>query len=315
MRAVGMTQFGGPEVLHIVELPDPEAGPGQVRIRVHGAAVNPADTLLRSGARAEMLRDVPPPYVPGMDAAGVLEQIGDGVSTDLQVGDHVMAIVLPKGSHGAYSERIVVPAESVARVPAGATDVEAATLPMNGLTARLSLDVLGLEPGQTLAVTGAAGALGGYAVQLAKADGLRVIADASPVDEQLVEDLGADLVVPRGATFCEEVRRVVPKGVDGLVDAALLNESVVPAVRDGGTIAAVRGFKGSEGSGTFHPVVVLEYWREQAKLDRLRQQVEDGQITLRVARVLPAEQAAEAHRILEAGGTRGRLVLRMSIAD
>ncbi|HEV7467701.1 MAG TPA: NADP-dependent oxidoreductase, partial [Candidatus Dormibacteraeota bacterium] len=103
---------------------------------------------MRGGARADMLRETPPPYVPGMDAAGVLEQIGDGVSTDLQVGDHVMAIVLPRGSHGAHSERVVVPAESVARVPAGATDAEAATLPMNGLTARLALDVLGLEPGQ-----------------------------------------------------------------------------------------------------------------------------------------------------------------------
>jgi NADPH:quinone reductase-like Zn-dependent oxidoreductase len=82
MRVVGVTEFGGPEALHIVELPDPEVGSGQLRIRVHGAAVNPTDTLLRSGARAEMLRDVPPPYVPGMDAAGVLEQIGDGVSTE-----------------------------------------------------------------------------------------------------------------------------------------------------------------------------------------------------------------------------------------
>jgi NADPH2:quinone reductase len=310
MRAIGVTQFGGPDALHLVELPDPEVGPGQLRIRVLAAAVNPTDTGLRSGGRAGLLKDIPPPYVPGMDAAGVLEQIGEGVSTDLQVGDHVMAIVVPNAAHGAYSERIVVPAESVARVPKGATDAAASTLPMNGLTTRQALDLLGLEPGDTLAVTGAAGAVGGYAVQLGKADGLRVIADASEADEQLVKSLGADIVVRRGDDFAARVRQDVPEGVDGLIDGALLNELVAGAVRDGGRIATVRGFKGTEERGvTFHPVSVRNYAREQAKLDRLRQQVEEGQVTLRVARTFPAAEAATAHRVLEAGGTRGRLVL------
>ncbi|MGH3301835.1 MAG: alcohol dehydrogenase catalytic domain-containing protein, partial [Streptosporangiaceae bacterium] len=183
-----MTEFGGPDVLHIVELPDPEAGPGEMRMRVRAAAVNPTDTGLRGGARASQLKDIPPPYVPGMDAAGELDQIGPGVSTDLRVGDRVMAIVVPHGSHGAYAELVVVPAESVTRVPAGATDAEAATLPMNGLTTRQALDVLDLAPGQTLVVTGAAGAVGGYAVQLGKAEGLRIVADASTRDEQLVRN-------------------------------------------------------------------------------------------------------------------------------
>jgi NADPH2:quinone reductase len=310
MKAVGVTEFGGPDVLHVVQLPEPEAGPGRLRIRVHAATVNPTDTVLRSGARADRLRDVPPPYVPGMDAAGVLEQIGPGVTTDLQVGEHVMAIVVPEGSHGAYSEQIVVPVESVARAPSGASDVEAATLPLNGLTARMALDVLALEPGQALAVTGAAGALGGYAVQLAKSEGLRVIADAAPADEQLIRRLGADLVVARGDRFAERVREVVPEGVEGLVDGALLDQLAVGAVRDGGRIATLRGFSGDAVRGvTFHPVFVRNYAGEQAKLDRLRQLVEEGRITLRVARALPAERAAEAHRMLEAGGTRGRLVL------
>jgi NADPH:quinone reductase len=136
-----------------------------------------------------------------MDAAGVLEQIGDGVVTDLRPGVHVMAIVLPAGTHGAYVERIVVPAESVARAPAAASDAGAASLPMNGLTARPAVDVLDLMPGQTVAVTGAAGAVGGYAIQLARADGLRVIADAAPYAEQLVKELGADIVLPRGHDF------------------------------------------------------------------------------------------------------------------
>jgi NADPH:quinone reductase len=308
VKAIGVTEFGGPEALHVVELPDPEAGPGEVRIRVHAAAVNPTDTVLRSGARAV---DVPPPYVPGMDVAGVLEQIGAGTDTDLQVGQHVMAIVVPHGQTGGYADRVVVPAESVVRVPAGVAYAEASTLPMNGLTTVQALDLLGLEPGQTLAVTGAAGAVGGYAVQLGKVGGLRVVADAAAADEKLVEDLGADVVVERGPEFAERVREAVPQGADGLVDAALLNKLAIPAVRDGGRIATVRGFTGGpeERGITFHPVTVRNYAREQGKLDRLRRLAETGQVTLRVARVLPAEDAAEAHRILEAGGTRGRLVL------
>ena len=310
MRAVGVTEFGGPEALRVVELPDPEAGPGEVRIRVRAAAVNPTDTGLRAGLYAARYQDIPPPYVPGMDAAGVLDQIGPDVSTDLEIGQHVIAIVVPRGSHGAYSELVVVPAESVTRAPAGASYAEAATLPMNGLTVRQALDVLDLSPGQALGVTGAAGAVGGYAVQLGKAAGLWVVADASEADEALVKDLGADVVVRRGPEFAERVREAVPDGVDGLVDAALLDELVVPAVRDGGRIATVRGFRGEEARGiTWHPVLVRNYAREQAKLDQLRQQAEADQVTLRVAHTLPAEQAGEAHRILEAGGTRGRLVL------
>ncbi len=312
MRAVGVIEWGGPDALRVLDLPVPEAGPGEVRIRVHAAAVNPTDTLIRDGSRARGLRDVPPPYVPGMDAAGVLDQIGPGVQTGLQVGDPVIAIVLPYGAHGAYAEQIVVPAESVVRAPAGASHAEAASLLMNALTVRAALDALDLQPGQLLAVTGAAGAVGGYAVQLGRADGLRVIADAAPADEKLVTSLGADVVVPRGDDFGARVREVFPDGADGLIDAALLDEHAVSAVRDGGRIATVRGYRGPaepERGITFYPVFVRDYARDQAKLDRLRQQVEQGQVTLRVAHTLPAEQAPEAHRILEAGGTRGRLIL------
>ncbi len=311
MKAVGVVEFGGPEALQVVDLPDPVAGPGRVRIRVHAAAVSPTDTYVRNGARAEAQRAAgPPPYVPGMDAAGVLEEIGEGVDTDLQVGEHVMAVVVPKGSRGAYSEQIVVPAESVARVPAGASDAEASTLPMNGLTARLALDVLDLHPGQSVAVTGAAGAFGGYVVQLAKADGLTVVADASQADEELVRSLGADIVVRRGDGFAGRVREHFPDGVDAAADGALLHADLAPAVRDNGTIVTVRGYREPGERGiTFRPILVSEYSREGAKLDRLRQQVEDGQVTLRVAGVFPKEDAAETHRRLEAGGVRGRLII------
>ena len=311
MRAVGVVEFGGPDALRVVELPDPEPGPGEIRIRVHAAGVNPTDTFTRNGARAEALRASPPPYVPGMDVAGVVDRIGEGAATDLAVGDHAMAIVVPSGSRGGYSELVVVPAESAARVPAGVSDVAAATLPMNGLTARFALDLLALRPGQTLAVTGAAGAFGGYTLQLAKRDGLRVIADAAPADEALVRSLGADVVVARGPDVADRIRAVAPAGVDGLADGAVLDGLVAPAVRDGGAIATVRGFSDPDAPRgiRYHPVWVRNYAREQAKLDELRRQVEQGRLTLRVARTFAPADAAEAHRLLEAGGVRGRLVL------
>ena len=310
MQAVGVLEFGGPEALQVVDLPEVHAGPGEMRLRVHAAAVNPTDTFVRSGARAEALREDPPPYIPGMDAAGVIDEIGADAATELAVGAAVMAMVIPTGSHGAYRASIVLAADAVAPAPAGATHVEAATLPMNGLTARQSLDQFALQPGQTVAVTGAAGCYGGYVVQLAKADGLRVIGDASPADEQLVRDLGVDLVVPRGDDIATQIRKVAPDGVDALADGAVQNELAVGAVRDGGAFASVRGWGGTGERGiAFHRTSVRDYDHRVDLLDRLRQQTEDGLVTLRVAATYPPEQAGEAHRRLEEGGTRGRCVI------
>ena len=311
MRGVGVVEFGGPEALQIVDLPDAHAGAGEVRLRVHAATVNPTDTFVRGGARAEaLLAAGPPPYIPGMDAAGVVDEIGEGAETDLQVGDAAMAMVIPSGAHGAYRESIVLKADAVSRAPAGANHAEASTLPMNALTARLSLDQLALEPGQTIAVTGAAGCYGGYVVQLAKADGLTVIGDASPADEQLVAELGADIVVPRGDDISEQIRKVMPDGVDALADGAVQNELAVGAIRDGGQFASVRGWRGNgERDITFHVTWVFEYDRRADLLEQLRRQVEAGAVTLRVAATYPAEQASETHRRLKLGGTRGRFVI------
>ena len=310
MRAVGLMSHGGPEVLEVVDLPEAHAGPGQVRLRVHAAAVNPTDTMARNGSRAAQQKVDPPPYVPGMDAAGIVDEVGAGVATGVKVGDPVMAMVVPKGSHGAYREQIVLEARAVVPAPAGTTHVEACTLPMNGLTARQSLDLLALSPGQTLAVTGAAGAYGGYVIQLAKAEGLTVIADASEADRSLVAGLGADIVVRRGNDVASRIREHFPDGVDGLADGAVLNERAIAAVRDGGAFTAVRGFVGESQRGIrFTQTWVRKYDGEYEKLDRLRQQAEAGILTLRVADTCPPERAAEAHRRLEAGGTRGRLVI------
>jgi NADPH:quinone reductase-like Zn-dependent oxidoreductase len=314
MKAIALTTFGGPEVLHPVELPEPHAGPGEVRIRVHAAAVSPADTLIRSGQSAPFLRQ-PPPYIPGLDAAGVIDEVGAGVSARLAPGDRVMALVNPtRPAGGAYVELLVLPENYVALAPVRASHAEAATLPLNGLTSRLALDRLAMTAGQTVVVTGAAGAVGGYAVQLAKADGLRVIADASPADAALVAALGADEVVPRGPGMARRVRELAPAGADGAVDAAAIGAALVPALRDHGSIAIVRGGppQASQRGIFYVPVNVHEYDGNLGQLDELRAQADRRQLTLRVARVLPAEQAGRAHQLLEAGGTRGRLVLDFS---
>ena len=314
MRAIGLSEFGGPEVLRVIDLPDPAPGAGEVRIRVHAAAVNPTDTMLRAGAARAWFQGRPGPYVPGMDAAGVVDAIGPDTATSLQLGDPVVAIVQAYGPHGgAYAERVVVPAESVVPIPSGADFPAASTLLMNALTARLALDLLAVPAGGTVAVTGAAGAMGGYAVQLAKSDGLRVLADASAVDNQLVAELGADEVVARGDDVADRFRGLAPDGVDAVIDGAAQHGLIVAAIRDGGGLAVVRGWDGPVDRGIrLHKVLVTEVATDHARLLRLRDQVSAGELTLRVADVLPADRAAQAHRRLAAGGVRGRLVLDLT---
>jgi NADPH2:quinone reductase len=311
MRAVVVTEYGGPEVLRQVDIDEPHAGPGEVRIRVHAATVNPADVLLRIGDIDEALREskLSPPYRPGLEAAGVIDEIGANTRTHLRIGERVMTIMMPiNDSGGAYAEYVVVHADQVTAAPAGTSHAEAATLPMNGLTARRALDVLNLTPGETLAVTGAAGAVGAYVIQLAKVDGLRVIADAAPADEQLV--------ATRGPGVGERIRRLQPDGAAAVVDAALQGDEVLPALRDRGQIAVVRR-SGERGTSMLHPergITVRDAWvpdytHATDKLDGLRVLAEEGKVTLRVAQTFPAEEAAAAHRAIEKGGVRGRLVL------
>jgi NADPH:quinone reductase len=309
MRAVGLRSFGDPDVLHLVDVPMPEPGDGEVRLKVAAATVNPSDAAFRAGAFGPPPHGDGPPYVAGWELAGVVDAVGSGAG--VQAGDRVFAIVFPYATgRGAQAEYVVVSADSVALVPAGVSLAEAATLPMNGLTARLALDKLGLQPGQTLAVTGAAGAVGGYVMQLASAEGLRVIGDASPADTDLVKSLGADVVVERGPDVAAAIRGEVPDGVDAVVDAALIGPPVLAAIRDGGQLIAVRPFAGeSERSITITPVFVLDYVHEAAKLAELARLAKDGTLTLRVAKEIPAADAGLAHQQLEAGGTRGRLVL------
>ena len=202
MKAVGIMTHGGPEVLEVLEVPDQDVGPGQIRIRNFAASVNPVDVSVRNGSMAEMQKINPPPYIPGMDAAGVIDQIGDDVETDLKVGDSVMAMVVPNGIHGAYKEYIVLDKNAVVRAPKETSHIQASTLPMNSLTARLSLDLLDLNKGQVLAVTGGPGAYGGFVIQLAKADGLTVIADSNESDRGLLGIFRCGYHYPKRRGFC-----------------------------------------------------------------------------------------------------------------
>ncbi|SCD34104.1 NADPH:quinone reductase [Streptomyces sp. TverLS-915] len=317
MRAVGFTEHGGPEVLAVVELPEPEPGPGEIRVRVHGAAVNPADTLLRSlpGAMAATAR----PHLLGMDLAGVVDKAGPGAP--FAAGDRVMSVVLPvRHAGGAYAEYVVVPAEWAVVVPAGIALHEAATVPMNALTALAAIETMQLKEGDVAGVTGAAGAFGGSFLQLAAARGIRTVADAAPQDEGPVQGLGATWTVPRGPEVAARMREAVPDGVDALLDGALLGADVLGAVRDGGAYAGLRKL-GEPGTKPLPPAPrgisyrgfgVHDWFGRTDLMAEIAAALGAGRLSPRVAGIVPPEQAPRAHAALEAGGTRGRYVLDFS---
>src|SRR4051794_31445280 len=176
MRAIGIYQYGTADELTLVDLPTPEPGPGQLRIRSRATTVNPTDTTFRSGYQADLMDGREKPFRPGMELAGVVDAVGEGVE-DWSLGERVFAITSPViATGGAYAEFVIVPTTSAARIPDGVGFLEAATIPMNGLTVRLAFDLIELKPGQTLGITGAAGAVGGYAIELASAMGVRIAA-------------------------------------------------------------------------------------------------------------------------------------------
>ncbi|GHH83233.1 zinc-binding alcohol dehydrogenase [Streptomyces sulfonofaciens] len=299
--------------MRVLELPEPHAGRGQVRIKVAAADVNPSDGVYRSGYVRKLSPGAFPEsdaYVVGWDAAGVIDEVGDDVRPELTVGTGALALVLPQLTQGAQAEYVVAPAESVVRAPRGVEPTAASTLLMNGITARQALDLLEVAPGATVAVIGAAGAVGGYAVELAKAAGLTVIADAGERDRELVAALGADQVVPRGDGFTDAVLRLRPDGVDGLIDAAQFTADAAAVVREGGVVAPLRPVANAtvDRGVRWRTVDVSKHLGDTGALAELRDQAESGVLTLRVAATFTPEQAAEAHAFMEAGGVRGRPV-------
>lgn len=313
MYAVGLNNYGGPEVLQWVELPDPHPAPGQVRVKVKAAGINPVDVMVRDGSLAEWFAQAPKPFVPGMDIAGTIDALGEDIDPQLgvAVGQAVVGVVDNFGSYGGYSQYVCLPAASVIPVPAGASLPAAASFLMNALTARNALDTLALPTGSTVLVTGAAGAVGAYAVALGASEGLRMVAVASAQDEAFLRASGAADVLLRGDAMAARVRQVIADGVDAVVDAACLGKQVAPAVRDGGRIITLRpgDIDGLERGVRSIFVNVRERTTDHAAIKRLGEQVASGLLALRVAATYPATQAVQAHRLFDQGGLRGRVVL------
>lgn len=296
MRAAVVTAFGGPEVVEIVETAVPEPGAGQIRIKVAAAALNPAD----AGVRAGVFGGAGKRLGLGWDVAGTVDAAGVGVAWT--VGEQVVALSYGiSKSLGAHADYVVVDADAVAVAPVSVDAAHAATVPLNALAAVQALDLLALEAGQSLLVTGAAGAVGAYAVQLAVRRGLAVTALAREGDEEFVRSLGA-------GRFVSGEGELAVGSVDAVLDAAILGEAALEWVRDGGVFvgviphaqpASVRGVRTD----------AVEVAADGARLAELVALVDEGALTTRVAETFPLEDAAKAHARLAEGGVRGRLVL------
>ncbi len=337
MRAIGVTTYGGPEALTAVELPDPVAGPGEVLIRVEAAGVAPIDAILRTGGLAPLYAGLEPPFVPGMDVAGTVVSLGDGVEPDdeVAVGQQVTAFVDFHGASGGYADLMVVPASSAVRAPAGLSAVQAVAPVMNALTARNGLDALashGLGAGATVLVTGAAGNVGAYAVTLAHQAGMRVLALAGADDAAAVRGFGADVVLARtddDAALLAAVHEAAPDGVDAVLDFANLQTRVLPALKDGGWEVVFLPWTGEAGTDEVEPgshvtrlgerglavhhCNVRERATDREAMAALRDGVENGELAVRVDTVLPAAQASRAHELLGEHGRRGRIVLSFPV--
>ncbi|MFJ3878527.1 NADP-dependent oxidoreductase [Streptomyces sp. NPDC090077] len=296
MRAAVVHAFGGPERVELAEVAVPEPGAGQVRIRVRAAGVNPVDGAVRAGVFGGAGQRLGL----GWDVAGEIDAVGAGVDGWTEgrrvVGLHY-GTVKPLGTHAEYA---VLDASAVAAAPESVDDAAAAALPLSGLTAARSVDLLGLAPGDSVLVTGAAGLVGGLAVQLAARAGLVVTALAGAGDEELVRGLGAAEFVARGSA---------PAGpVDGVLDAAVIGAEALGFVRDGGAyVGLIPGAAPAAERGV--RVVEQEVAADGELLGRLSSLVDAGALTLRVADVLPLAEAAKAHEALAVPGTRGRVVL------
>ncbi|MGW7271618.1 NADP-dependent oxidoreductase [Streptomyces sp. NPDC054864] len=297
MRAALFSRFGGPEVLRIVDLPDPHPGPGEVRIAVRAAGVNPSDWKKRKG-----LMDPGLPQTMGHEAAGVVDELGDGV-TDVAVGDRVFGF----SAEGAAQAELAVLAH-YAPMPPSLDFPGAAALPAAIETATRALDQLGVGSGSTLLISGASGSVGSTAVQLAVARGARVIGTASPVNHDYLRSLGAEPVV-YGQGLVERVRALAPDGVDLALDVA--GSGVLPELIElaGGPehVVTLADFAGAQGHGvTFSRG---DAGRAVHALAGIGELIESGRFSLPVAQTFPLAEVAAAHRVSEDGRVRGKLVL------
>jgi NADPH2:quinone reductase len=315
VKSVVFHAFGGPEVLEIVEHPDPILSPGRLIVGVTAAAVHPTDILNVNGARADLMSHLTPPYTTGIDFAGTVAAIGDGV-TEVAVGDRVIGVVAPRRAEGGSQAEMVVASErSIARVGASVDLVAAATVPMNALTAMSALELLALPRGGSLLITGAAGMLGYFATQLAVLDGFAVSVTASHDDRAMFDHVGIRDFIPRregGANL----RDVGFAGrFDGVIDAALIGQPLAHLVRDGGAIVSPRATSCIEEPRIrVHYVQVANSVEDADKIQRIARLLEEGALTPRVAATFTARRAQEAYALAARPGVRGRVVLTFSSA-
>ena len=303
-KAYVFTQYGGPETEALVEQDRPSPGPGHLLVAVRAAGVNPVDWKQRAGYQRPGQQPRELPAVLGNEAAGVVEEIGAGV-TGFEVGDEVFGNPVA----GGYAQYALFPVAVTAHKPAGVSFTDAAALPVAAATAYDGVRQLALPAGATLLVTGAGGGVGVAVVQIARADGLNVIGVASEGKKDLVESLGA-VHVPSGRDFADGVRAVAPDGVDAVYDlvGGEVLEAAAGLVTDRTKLITAGGKDIVEGLGG-SPVVRA---RTAAVLDEVVRLVVDGTLDPLVTLTFPLEQAADALRTVEEGHARGKVVIEVA---
>ncbi|MET7277348.1 NADP-dependent oxidoreductase [Kribbella sp. NPDC005582] len=314
MRAISQKEFGGPEVLQVVEVERPEPLPTEVLVRVHAAGVNPVDAKTRAGSGvAGILGE--PPFILGWDVSGVVEAVGHGVHT-LNVGDEVYGMPWFPRAASAYAEYVTAPSRHFARKPANLSHVEAAALPLAGLTAYQILTALAdVQQRQRVLIHAAAGGVGHLAVQFAKALGAHVIGTASAGKHAWLRDLGADEVIDYTATAIEDATGDIDVVVDLIGSETTLGQSI-KVLTPGGLLVAVPSgtspelLEAAKQAGVRVAGFLVE--PDGHALTEITQLVESGAVQVEVEQVFPWTEAAAAHQAQESGRTRGKLVLEVN---
>jgi NADPH:quinone reductase len=303
MRKIVVTQPGGPEVLQLQEAPDPTPSAGEAVVEPAAININPTDLGARQGMYPPGFDIQGPPYVLGWDLSGVVAAVGEGVD-GRAVGDRVVGMIpwyVAGGRYGAYADPVLLRAEWLVDLPDGLDPVLAATLPLNGLTAVQALAPLELQAGERLLITGASGAVGSFAAQLAVQRGVQVTGQAGTDDEEWVRSLGVEAVIPRDANLSE--LEPFPK----ILDAVPVGPAAFPAAADGATIVSTRPVDEDPGRRV-HQVAMLIEWDADA-LRTLLADAAAGKLRSRIDQTVPLADAAEAHRLAEQRGRRGKIVL------
>lgn len=307
MRAIAYEEFGSADVLSLRDLPEPHIGPDTVVVKVIASGVNPVDYKVREG-HLQGLIDVDLPAVPGWDVAGVVDKVGLD-TPELEVGDEVFAYARKDVvSGGTLAEYVAVPVRTLAKKPSTIGFEEAAGVPLAGLTALQTIRRSGLVAGQTVLVHAAAGGVGSFAVQLAVHAGARVVGTASEHNHDYVRSLGAEPVA-YGDGLVERARAVVPGGFDVILDY-VGGEAVDTApdlLADGGRIVSITDPRARDELGGAY-VWVRPDADDLADLATL---IDQGVVKVEIAEVFDLEHAADAHRTVEKGHTRGKVVVRI----